>query len=117
MSTADDLARLADLHRRGELSDNEFAQAKSRVLAEGASTTDARLVSAVNQLRRSHADRWIGGVCGGIARLTGVQSWVWRMLLVVLALWGGSGLVAYLLLWIFVPSDPAPAHSSARLSA
>jgi phage shock protein PspC (stress-responsive transcriptional regulator) len=34
---------------------------------------------------------------------------------VLLALWGGSGIVAYVLLWIFVPSDPAPASGPARL--
>ena len=38
----------------------------------------------------------------------GLQSWVWRLMAVLLALWGGSGVVAYLLLWIFVPAAPAP---------
>jgi hypothetical protein len=30
--TVDELGRLADLHRRGDLSDDEFAAAKSRLL-------------------------------------------------------------------------------------
>ena len=106
MSTADDLSRLADLHRSGALTDAEYARAKARVLEEGgAAGSDVPLVTAVNRLRRSRDDRWVGGVCGGLARLTGVQAWVWRLLAVLLALWGGSGLVAYVLLWIFIPSD------------
>lgn len=118
MSTADDLSRLADLHRSGALSDAEYARAKTRVLEEGgAARTDVPLMSAVNQLRRSRDDRWVGGVCGGLARLTGVQSWIWRLLVVLLALWGGSGVVAYLLLWIFVPSDPGAITPARRLQA
>lgn len=116
MSTTDDLSRLAELHRTGALSDAEYARAKARVLEEGSAPRgDVPLVSAVNQLRRSRDDRWVGGVCGGLARLTGIQSWIWRLLVVLLALWGGSGVVAYLLLWVFVPSDPLPTASAPRL--
>lgn len=116
MSTADDLSRLADLHRSGALTDAEYARAKARVLEEGsAARSDVPLMTAVNRLRRSRDDRWIGGVCGGLARLTGVQAWVWRLLVVLLALWGGSGVVAYVLLWIFVPSELPPASHPAQL--
>lgn len=118
MSTTDDLSRLAELHRSGDLSDTEYARAKARVLEEGGlAAGDSPLVGAVNRLRRSRADRWIGGVCGGLARLTGVQAWVWRLLAVLLALWGGSGVVAYLLLWIFIPSDPLARERVERLPA
>ena len=113
MSTTDDLSRLADLHRSGALTDDEYAQAKARVLGAGPSPGDGSFATAVNRLRRSRDDRWIGGVCGGLARLTGVDTWVWRLLTVLLALWGGSGLLAYVLLWIFVPAEPAqPAAAS-----
>ncbi len=116
MSTTDDLSRLADLHRSGALSDAEFERAKARVLEEGrAAGSDVPLVNAVNRLQRSLDDRWIGGVCGGLARLTGVQAWIWRLVTVLLALWGGSGVVAYLLLWIFVPSQAQAARSAPRL--
>lgn len=116
MPTADDLARLAELHRNGSLTDAEFERAKARVLEEGrAAGADVPLVSAVNRLRRSRHDRWIGGVCGGLARLTGVQAWVWRLMAVLLAAWGGTGVLAYVLLWIFVPSDAEPSMTAPRL--
>ena len=35
---------------------------------------------AVNRFRRSEADKWIGGVCGGLGRSTGIESWAWRLL-------------------------------------
>ena len=56
-------------------------------------------------MRRSRADRWIGGVCGGVAKATGVDAWIWRLILTVLALFGGAGVVIYILLWIFVPEE------------
>jgi phage shock protein PspC (stress-responsive transcriptional regulator) len=104
MSEAEQLDRLGELHRRGVLSDEEFTRAKARVLSGAAvAGADDRLRAGVNALTRSRADRWIGGVCGGIARATGVASWVWRVVFTALAICGGSGLVIYLLLWIFVP--------------
>ena len=60
---------------------------------------------AVNRFRRSEADKWIGGVCGGLGRSTGIESWVWRLLFTVLLLFGGAGALVYVLLWIFVPSE------------
>ena len=107
-NTTDDLARLADLHRQGALTDDEFAQAKARVLAPsaGAGTAGAAVVASLNRLQRSRDERWLGGVCGGLARLSGVAAWVWRMAFVLLVLFGGTGLVLYVLLWVLLPSDP-----------
>ncbi|MBP6853017.1 MAG: PspC domain-containing protein, partial [Rhodoferax sp.] len=62
-------------------------------------------VTAANDLRRARNDRWVGGVCGGIARTTGLQSWLWRLLFATLAFFAGTGIVLYLLLWIFVPEE------------
>jgi phage shock protein PspC (stress-responsive transcriptional regulator) len=63
------------------------------------------LISGVNAFRRSRSDRVLGGVCGGMARATGVESWVWRLIFAVLFIFAGMGLLAYVLLWIFVPSE------------
>lgn len=101
---ADDLDRLAALHSNGKLSDEEFARAKARIL-DGAAPTAAGAATAVNSLRRSRGDRWIGGVCGGLARVTGLEAWGWRLIFVIATFFSGVGLLAYLLLWIFVPSE------------
>jgi phage shock protein PspC (stress-responsive transcriptional regulator) len=62
-------------------------------------------LAAVNALRRSATDKWLGGVCGGLAVATGLESWVWRLMLALLFLLGGVGLLIYLLLWLFVPAE------------
>lgn len=110
MNDAEELAKLADLHARGVLNDEEFAKAKARVLsgqasAAGSYASSSPNVGAVNGLRRARMDRWIGGVCGGVARATGLDSWVWRLIFTVLFLAFGSGILLYVLLWIFVPEE------------
>jgi phage shock protein C len=106
MSLADELSRLEELRARGTLSDDEFQRAKAKLLdpaPAGTASNDA--VAAVQRFRRSRSDRWIGGVCGGVARITGIDAWVWRLLVTVLFLFGGTGALLYILLWIFVPNE------------
>jgi phage shock protein PspC (stress-responsive transcriptional regulator) len=40
-----------------------------------------------------------------MARSTDLASWVWRLLFAVLFIFAGAGLLVYVLLWIFVPSE------------
>lgn len=63
------------------------------------------LTSKVNRFRRSRNDRWLGGICGGLATLTGLESWVWRVLTVLSVCAFGTGFLLYVLLWIFVPDE------------
>ena len=112
MSDSDELSKLGDLHQRGILSDEEFARAKARVLSGSAAPRPAAPLNGLNQLRRSLGDRWLGGVCGGIAQVTGVASWVWRLAFVLGTVCAGTGIALYVLLWILVPEEqlylPAP---------
>jgi phage shock protein PspC (stress-responsive transcriptional regulator) len=102
MSVADDLEKLHGLLGRGAISEAEYARAKASLL-ESAPGPGAGL--AINRLRRSLSDAWIGGVCGGIGRLTGLESWIWRVLFVLGLVFGGFTLFAYVVLWIFVPKE------------
>jgi len=105
MSLADELSRLAELRSSGGLTEEEFARAKERLLNTAPTRSNDPLASTVNAFRRSRTDRWFGGVCGGMARSTGMESWVWRLLFAALFIMAGVGLLVYLLLWIFVPSE------------
>ncbi|MDE3009333.1 MAG: PspC domain-containing protein [Pseudomonadota bacterium] len=98
MSLSEELARLETLFRSGGLNEQEFNAAKARVIADAECRAPLRL-------RRSRDDRWIAGVCGGFAKATGTESWMWRLLLVLLFLVGGAGVVLYVLLWIFEPEE------------
>ncbi|MED5618987.1 PspC domain-containing protein [Ideonella sp. BN130291] len=120
MSLTDELARLGELHQRGQLSDDEFMRAKQRVLGTAGEPADPPpAVAAVNALRRSRGDRWLGGVCGGLSLATGIAAWMWRLLFTLLALCAGTGVGLYLLLWIFVPEEgvPAAANDGAQMQA
>ncbi len=105
MTWTDELNQLAELRARGVLTEEEFASAKARLLNGEQARSNQPLVSAVNTFRRSRTDRILGGVCGGLGRATGVESWVWRLIFVALFLCAGAGLLAYVLLWMFVPSE------------
>ncbi len=109
MSDADELAKLGALHQRGVLSDDEFARAKTRVLsgvAQGSSVPVG--LYAVNTLRRSASERWLGGVCGGLAQWLGVEAWITRLVFAALVLCAGTGVLLYGLLWLFVPLQVQP---------
>ena len=99
MSTADEIAKLHDLLGNGAISSEEYERAKSRLLDSPGDATPLRL----NRLRLADNDRWIAGVCGGIAAATDVESFVWRLIFVLGLFLGGFTLLLYLLLWIFVP--------------
>lgn len=99
MTVADEIAKLHELLGKGAITPAEFERAKARLL-EAPSLP-------LNQLRLSNRDRWIAGVCGGIAVATGVASFVWRLIFVLGLFLGGFTLLLYLLLWIFVPRDDA----------
>jgi phage shock protein PspC (stress-responsive transcriptional regulator) len=130
MSLTDELERLQALRDRGALSEAEYQHAKERVLGDaaaaynttaaggagtpGAGPTPAPSASTdggpfttersfFRQLARSRSDRWIGGVCGGLGRHTDLPSWAWRLIFCLVALYFGSGILFYVLLWLFLP--------------
>jgi len=105
MTLSDELGKLADLHQRGALTDDEYARAKERLLHPSLGTQAQPVLTAVNALRRSRDDRWIAGVCGGLAKSTAMESWVWRLIFALMLLLGGAGLLVYALMWIFVPAE------------
>jgi phage shock protein C len=57
----------------------------------------------LQNLTKSVSDKWIGGVCGGLGESSPIPSWAWRLLFVLLVICFGTGILLYILLWIFVP--------------
>ena len=114
MNISDEIKRLHELHQAGALTDVEFEQAKARLLSASAdlnkpgytdSTGNGSLGDEFSRLRRSRTDRWVGGVCGGLAKASGMDAWIWRLVFSLFTISFGFGLVIYLLLWIFVPEE------------
>jgi phage shock protein C len=105
MTLGDDLSKLAELRSSGSLTEEEFVRAKERLLNSAQARSSDPVVSAVNSFRRSRTDRWFGGVCGGLGRSTGMEAWIWRLIFTALFVCAGAGLLLYVLLWLFVPSE------------
>ena len=63
-------------------------------------------MDATRKLYRSRTNRKVAGVCGGLAQYFNLDATLVRVLFVVLAVLGGSGLVLYLAMWIIVPNEP-----------
>lgn len=54
---------------------------------------------------RSRSDRWLGGVCGGLARGRGIHpAWI-RTAFLLGALVAGIGVLAYLACWLIIPQE------------
>ena len=60
----------------------------------------------VKKLYRSKEDRWLGGVCGGIAAYFNIDAIIVRILFILLALAIGGGILIYVILWIIIPAEP-----------
>ena len=56
-----------------------------------------------HRLTLSTTDKKIAGVCGGIAEYFNIDPTLVRIVTVVLALFFGGGLLAYLLAWVIMP--------------
>jgi len=54
-------------------------------------------------IRRRTDTKWVGGVCSGIADRLRIDPVVVRALLIVLILFGGFGVAAYLIAWALLP--------------
>jgi phage shock protein C len=63
-------------------------------------------MDATRKLYRSKTDRKLAGVCSGLAQYFNVDATLIRVLFVLLAVLGGSGLVLYVAMWIIVPNQP-----------
>ena len=58
------------------------------------------------KLYRSREDRKICGVCGGIAKYANMDVNIVRLVAILLVLFAGGGLLAYIIAAIILPEQP-----------
>jgi phage shock protein C len=75
-------------------------------LGSPASIAKGGAMAETRKLYRSKTDRVLAGVCGGLAQYFNLEATLIRVLFVLLAVLGGSGLVLYVAMWIIVPNQP-----------
>ena len=65
------------------------------------------MTTDVKRLYRSQEDRMIAGVCGGLGEYLSIDATIIRLIFVITALWGGAGLIVYLVMMLVVPEEPS----------
>lgn len=58
------------------------------------------------RLYKSNTNKMLEGVCGGIAEYFGIDPTIVRLAWVVFCALGGSGILAYIIAAIIIPSAP-----------
>jgi phage shock protein PspC (stress-responsive transcriptional regulator) len=90
-------------------------------MSENFESTDTlnqpRPPSGARPLYRSRTDRKVAGVCGGVAAYFGIDPIILRILVVVLSLFGGSGLLLYAAGWLLLPDEGQPLSEIQKLLA
>ena len=66
------------------------------------------------RLFRDENNKVIGGVCGGLANYFGTDPVIIRVIFAVVALAFGTGLLAYIILWVAVPSSASATIGASR---
>src|SRR5467141_3418932 len=69
------------------------------------------------KLMRSSTDKKIAGVCAGLADYFDLDPTIVRVVWLLAILFAGTGLVAYLILWIALPAGPTGVLANSTPSA
>jgi phage shock protein PspC (stress-responsive transcriptional regulator) len=67
-------------------------------------------------LYRSKSDSVIAGVCGGLGEYFNTDPIIFRILFVLAILFGGGGVLVYIILWIAVPEEKTTIFNSYKTS-
>ena len=58
------------------------------------------------KLYRSKSDKKLAGVCGGLAEYLNMDPTVVRLIWVLVSIFAGAGLIAYLICALIIPENP-----------
>src|SRR6185369_3211339 len=109
----------------GRPEDFEGEEIKEQSYASSASTAGSNQQSTQSQqappktkrgLYRDTSDKFIGGVCSGIAAYLNVDPAIVRILFAIITFGGfGLGFMAYIILWIVLPAKDVEGYAGKRL--
>ncbi len=68
----------------------------------------------MNRLYKSDKDKVFEGVCGGLGEYFNVDPVIIRLMWVVLVIFGGTGIVAYLIAMLIIPNKPEHADEAVK---
>jgi phage shock protein PspC (stress-responsive transcriptional regulator) len=120
--TDEDVNEIANSMGRPE--DFEGEEIKEQSYASSASSTGSSQQSTQPQdapkqkrrLYRDTSDKFIGGVCSGIAAYLNVDPTIVRILFAIITFGGfGLGIMAYIIMWIVLPAKDVEGYAGKRL--
>ncbi|SRR5581483_3961143 len=91
--------------------EGEEARVTQTVASEPTNCGD--FIAFLRRLKRSTTDLWAGGVCGGLGQITPLPSWLWRLGFLVALFYFGTGLLAYIALWMVLPEAEEEKNTAA----
>jgi phage shock protein PspC (stress-responsive transcriptional regulator) len=94
------------------MEEGNYAGSSARQNATGPSLTDFK-GTGQKRLYRNENDKVIGGVCSGLANYFGIDVVILRVIFLVL-FFSGFGLIAYIILWVAVPSTASTVIGGTR---
>lgn len=111
------------INTMGRVEDFEAADGESETSASSQTTASStnqnnnngRRKNFSGRLYRDADDKFIGGVCSGVAAYINVDPTIVRLVFAIITFGGfGFGFLLYILLWILLPSRSLPAPSGKR---
>src|SRR5690606_19064367 len=88
------MGRVSDFETEGQEADTGYAADEAYDFAPN---------SGDRKLMRDPDDKVFGGICSGLGHYFGIEArWI-RLILVLLFIFGGTGLLLYIILWIVMP--------------
>jgi len=57
------------------------------------------------RIKRSNTDKMIAGVCGGLGTYFDFDSTLIRLIFAFAAVFAGTGILAYIVMWIIIPKE------------
>ncbi len=81
-----------------------MAEAKKEKVTHSDNTKSSEDNARFQGLYRSETNKVIAGVAGGLGEYFNVDPTIIRILFVLMTVFGGSGIIIYLVLWLIIPS-------------
>lgn len=72
-------------------------------------------MNTAQKLYRARTGKVLGGVCGGLGDYLNIDKVIIRILFILLAIFGGSGALVYIILWIAIPQQDASAKYQVQM--
>lgn len=112
---AEEVSAASDIPLQGSQQQQQQYQQQSNTGSSSTYTTE-REKTPRGRLYRDTSDKFIGGVCSGIAAYMNVDPAIVRILFAIITFGGfGLGFLAYIIMWIILPPKDLEEYSGKRL--